>query len=70
MPELALPSDRQGLVTIKLRPNMRRTLHAVTMGPDKLGPVPFAFLKLVKRNRESEANSQLKRQKPKLSQSV
>jgi DNA-binding transcriptional LysR family regulator len=70
MPELALPLDRQGLVTIKLRPNMRRTLHAVTMGPDRLGPVPLAFLKLVKRNREPEANSQLKWQKPRLSQSV
>src|SRR6476619_5981515 len=29
IPELALPLYRQGFVAIKLRPNMRRTLHAV-----------------------------------------
>jgi DNA-binding transcriptional LysR family regulator len=63
MPELALPLDRQSLVPIKLRPNMRRTLHAVTMGPDKLGPLPLAFLKLVKCDRGAQPNSQLKRQK-------
>lgn len=50
MPELALPSDRQGFVAIKLRPNMRRTLHAVTRSPDELGPVPQAFLELVERS--------------------
>jgi DNA-binding transcriptional LysR family regulator len=69
MPELALPLDRQGLVTIRLRPNMRRTLHAVTMEPDKLGPVPLAFLKLIKRDHSSDANNQAKRQKAKLSRS-
>jgi len=63
MPELALPLDRQGFVAIKLRPNMRRTLHAVTVEPDKLGPIPLAFLKLVERFREPKANSRMKRKK-------
>jgi DNA-binding transcriptional LysR family regulator len=69
MPELALPLDRQGLVAIKLRPNMRRTLHAVTMATDKLGPVPLAFLKLVQRDREKGVSGQKKRQSAKLSRS-
>ena len=64
MPELALPLDRQGLVAIKLRPNMRRTLHAVTVEPDKLGPIPLAFLKLVERFREPKANRRMNRKKP------
>jgi DNA-binding transcriptional LysR family regulator len=51
MPELALPLDRHGLVAIRLRPNMRRTLHAVTLAHDKLGPVPLAFLKLIRSDR-------------------
>jgi DNA-binding transcriptional LysR family regulator len=70
MPELALPLDREGFVAIKLRPNMRRTLHAVTVGPDKLGPIPLAFLKLVERYREPEAHSRMKRKKATLSESV
>ncbi|MGY8663047.1 LysR family transcriptional regulator [Bradyrhizobium sp. UFLA05-109] len=48
MPELALPLDRHDFVTIKLRPSMQRTLHAVTRKPDELGPVPLAFLNLIK----------------------
>lgn len=67
MPELALPVDRQGFVTLKLRPNMRRTLHAVTRSPEELGPVPLAFLKLVKGSMRSEASSRSTRQNAKLS---
>jgi DNA-binding transcriptional LysR family regulator len=70
MPELALPLDREGFVVIKLRPNVRRTLHAVTVEPDKLGPIPLAFLKLVERYREPEAYSRMKRKKATLSESV
>jgi DNA-binding transcriptional LysR family regulator len=47
MPELAVPVDHPNTVLIKLRPNLRRTLHAVTVGHDKLGPVELAFLELV-----------------------
>jgi len=47
MPELAVPVDHPKTVLIKLRPNLRRTLHAVTVGHDKLGPVTLAFLELV-----------------------
>jgi DNA-binding transcriptional LysR family regulator len=61
MPEMALPLDRRGLIAIRLRPNMRRTLHAVTMAPDKLGPVPLAFLQLVQRDRETQARGSSKR---------
>jgi DNA-binding transcriptional LysR family regulator len=53
MPELAVPVDHPNTVVIKLRPNLRRTLHAVTVGRDKLGPVALAFLELVEALRSS-----------------
>lgn len=43
MPELALPADRAGLVVLRLRPRLRRTLHLLTGPPDALGPVAGAF---------------------------
>jgi DNA-binding transcriptional LysR family regulator len=63
MPELALPLDRDGFSVIKLRPNMRRTIHAVTIEADKLGPIPLAFLELVNLQQEVEPKSQIKSRK-------
>ena len=47
MPELAVPVDHSGVVIIRLRPALRRTLHAVTLGLDKISPAANAFLGLV-----------------------
>lgn len=47
MPELAVPIDHSGVVIIRLRPNVRRTLHAVTVGLDKISPAASAFFSLV-----------------------
>jgi DNA-binding transcriptional LysR family regulator len=63
MPELALPRDRDGFSVIKLRPNMRRTIHAVTIEVEKLGTIPLAFLELVKLHQEVEPKSQMKPRK-------
>jgi DNA-binding transcriptional LysR family regulator len=47
VPELAVPADHGGVVIIKLRPTMRRTLHAVTLGLDKISPAANALLGLI-----------------------
>lgn len=62
MPELAL-DDSRGVVGIPLRPNLRRTLHAVSPPAETLRPVATAFLTLI----ENSAAVGLKapRQRPK-----
>jgi DNA-binding transcriptional LysR family regulator len=47
MPELAVPQDEQKIVVLKLRPNLKRTLHAVTMSAESQRPTIAAFLKLI-----------------------
>jgi DNA-binding transcriptional LysR family regulator len=47
MPELAVPVDHSRVIIIRLRPNVRRTLHAVTVGLDKISPAASAFFSLV-----------------------
>ena len=47
VPELAVPVDHGGVVIVRLRPNVRRTLHAVTLGLDQISPAAKAFLSLV-----------------------
>lgn len=44
MPELALPTDRDGLKVLRLRPALRRTLHLLTKPPEALGPITAAFV--------------------------
>ncbi|MGJ4949556.1 LysR family transcriptional regulator [Bradyrhizobium sp. HKCCYLS20291] len=61
MPEMALPLDQQGLIAIRLRPNMRRTLHAVTLRSERLGPVTTAFLELVQSDRTKPTRKLAKR---------
>lgn len=47
MPELALPVACDGVQLIRLRPNLRRTLHVITRPHEALGPVIMAFLDLI-----------------------
>ena len=47
MPELALPSDRQGFHVIRLRPALRRTLHLLSKPSEALGPLAMAFVDMV-----------------------
>lgn len=47
MPELALPVACDGVQLIRLRPNLRRTLHVITRPHETLGPVIMAFLDLI-----------------------
>jgi len=46
MPELAL-DDGSGVTTLRLSPNLRRTLHAVSLPTDTLRPAVTAFLALI-----------------------
>ncbi len=47
MPELALPAARDGVELVRLRPDLRRTLHLLTRPREALGPVITAFVRLV-----------------------
>jgi DNA-binding transcriptional LysR family regulator len=47
MPELALPTACDGVELVRLRPNLRRTLHVLTRPHETLGPTITAFLELV-----------------------
>ena len=47
MPELALPAGSAGVKTIRLRPNLCRTLHLLTRRSEALGPMIKAFAALI-----------------------
>jgi len=47
MPELALPVACDGVQCVRLRPNLRRTLHLLTRPREALGPTIMAFVELV-----------------------
>ncbi|MCB1510988.1 MAG: LysR family transcriptional regulator [Hyphomicrobiaceae bacterium] len=49
MPELAVPQHPDNIVLLRLRPNLRRTLHAVTMPATQQRPTVTALLDLVRR---------------------